>query len=81
MNIQNYKDAIRLTEWATAGVPGITRYVYCVPHTGMLYEVDPADGTITGQKYILDIAFGKMPEEKTLEDYIADSDARSYTWL
>lgn len=57
MNIQDYKEAIKLTEYMHGHD---SRYVYCVQKTGMLYEVDPADGTITGEKYILNISFSPL---------------------
>jgi hypothetical protein len=58
MNIQEFPYAIMLTKFVSLSESGNTeRYVYCTPDTGMLYEVDPANGTITGSKYILDISF------------------------
>ena len=68
-NIQGYPDAVMLTEWSTKCANPAdekTRYIYVVKSTGMLYEVDPADGTITGQKYILDISFERVIDESTL---------------
>ncbi len=63
-NIQDYKDAIYLTKYASLSTKGTTEYyVYCVPDTGMLYEVAAKDGTITGQRYALDITWDRVPND------------------
>lgn len=64
MNIQDMPDAIMLTEYASISHTGtISRYVYCTKSRGMLYEVDPSDGTITGQRYILNISWDRIPAD------------------
>ena len=74
MNIQDttpHTDVVKLTSFCHL-VPGIDKeyHVYCKLSTGMLYQVDAADGTIVGQKYILDIAFDKMPVENVQGYYV-----------
>lgn len=75
MNIQDFKDAIKLTEYANHSanrMMNVTRYVYCLPAIGMLYEVDPTDGTILGQKYIPDIVFSPIPSQHDLLVQLSD---------
>ena len=76
-NIQEYPDAVMLTEWSTKCTNPAdekTRYIYAVKSTGMLYEVDPVDGTITGQRYILDISFTvvEIPSEIDLLSQLSE---------
>lgn len=65
-NIQEYKDAIKFTEYASISNSGtVARYVYIIPSTGMMYEVDPNDDTITGQRCALDITWDRIPVDLT----------------
>ena len=72
MNIQDitpHTDVVKLTSFVSLG-PKVNKeyHVYCKLSTGILYQVDSADGIIVGQKYILDIAFDKMPIDSLLFD-------------